>query len=70
MVNKVTYRNTQHIVETSENKKFLLKDNCQSLQGGSFCELQCTVLPAKSDSDIMFWLQSYQGLIINISLVY
>ena len=28
-----------------------------------------TVLPAKSDSDVMFCLQSYQGLIINISLV-
>ena len=29
-----------------------------------------TVLPAKSDSDVMFCLQSYQGLIIDISLVY
>ena len=29
-----------------------------------------TVLPAKSDSDVMFCLQSYQGLIINRSLVY
>ena len=29
-----------------------------------------TVLPAKSDSDHMFCLQSYQGLIINRSLVY
>ena len=29
-----------------------------------------TVLPAKSDSDVMFWLQSYHGLIIDISLVY
>ena len=27
-----------------------------------------TVLPAKSDSDVMFCLQSYQGLIINRSL--
>ena len=27
-----------------------------------------TVLPAKSDSDVMFCLQSYQGLIINSSL--
>ena len=27
-----------------------------------------TVLPAKSDSDIMFCLQSYQGFIIDISL--
>ena len=29
-----------------------------------------TVLPAKSDSDVMFCLQSYQRLIINRSLVY
>ena len=29
-----------------------------------------TVLPARSDSDVMFFLQSYQGLIINRSLVY
>ena len=29
-----------------------------------------TVLPANSDSDIMFCLQSYQGLRINRSLVY
>ena len=29
-----------------------------------------TVLPAKSDSDVMFYLQSYQGLIIDKLLVY
>ena len=29
-----------------------------------------TVLPAKSDSDVMFCLQSNQGLIIDTSLVY
>ena len=29
-----------------------------------------TVLPAKSDSDVILCLQSYQGLIIDISLVY
>ena len=29
-----------------------------------------TVLPAKSDSDVMFCLQSYQGLRINRLLVY
>ena len=28
-----------------------------------------TVQPAKSDSDLMFCLRSYQGLIIDISLV-
>ena len=32
--------------------------------------LGATVLPAKSDSDFMFCLQSYQGLKINRSLVY
>ena len=31
---------------------------------------QTIVLPSKSDSDVMFCLQNYQGLIINISLVY
>ena len=29
-----------------------------------------TVLSAKSDCDVMFYLQSYQGLIIDRSLVY
>ena len=29
-----------------------------------------TVLPVKSDSDAMSYLQSYQGLISDISLVY
>ena len=29
-----------------------------------------TILPAKSDSDAIFCLQSYQGLRIDISLVY
>ena len=29
-----------------------------------------TVLPAKSDSDVMFCLQSYQGLRIDRSIVY
>ena len=32
--------------------------------------LVSTVLPAKSDSDVMFCLQSYQGLRIDRSLVY
>ena len=34
------------------------------------CLIVSTVLPAKSDSDVMFGLQSYQGLIIDSSLVY
>ena len=32
--------------------------------------VRSTVLPAKSDSDIMFCLQSYQGLKIDRSFVY
>ena len=31
---------------------------------------QITAVPAKSDSDVMFCLQSYQGLRIHRSLVY
>ena len=31
---------------------------------------KCTALQAKSESDVMFCLQSYQGLIIDTSLVY
>ena len=31
---------------------------------------QTTVMPAKSDCDALFCLQSYQGLIIDRSLVY
>ena len=31
--------------------------------------LTTTVLPAKSDSDVMFCLHNYQGLITDISLV-
>ena len=33
-------------------------------------EPKYTVLPVKSDSDVMFCLQIYQGLRIDISLVY
>ena len=33
-------------------------------------EVSTTVLPAKSDSDIKIFLQSYQGLMIDRSLVY
>ena len=31
---------------------------------------ECTVLPTKSSNDVMFCLQSYQGLIIGRSHVY
>ena len=33
-------------------------------------EAKSNVLPVKSDSDVMFCLQSHQGLIIDRSLVY
>ena len=36
----------------------------------SYWVTKTTVLPAKSDSDIMFCLQSFQGLRIDRSLVY
>ena len=37
----------------------------------SFCIVfQYTVLPAKSDSDVMFCLKHYKELIIDSSLVY
>ena len=31
---------------------------------------RATVVPTKSDSDVVFYLLRYQGLIIDISLVY
>ena len=33
-------------------------------------DLQCTVMPAKSDSDVMFCLQSYQILRVKICIEY
>ena len=41
----------------------------KNVQNMNLCKI-VTVLPAKSDSDVMFCLQSYQGLIIDRSLVY
>ena len=35
-----------------------------------YSQFYATILPAKSDSDIMFCLQSYQGFIIDRSLVF
>ena len=43
--------------------------NKDSLVLGTFVSI-FAVLLAKSDSEVMFCLQSYQGLIIDISLVY
>ena len=39
------------------------------MHGDNNGSIYSTVLPAKSDSDVMFLLQSYQGLIIDSSLV-
>ena len=49
--------------------------SCVGLRMNIFLYVKCilvesTVLPAKSDSDIMVCLQTYQGLIIARSLVY
>ena len=48
-----------HIAKSGERK------NIQILQKNTLA-----VLPAKSDSDVMLCLQSYQGFIIERSLVY
>ena len=40
------------------------------LQMSRFETLRSTVMPAKSDGDVMFCLQSYQGIRIDRSLVY
>ena len=54
--------------------KWLCASNCRWRFKGQgyvcFKNVSFTVLPAKSDSDFMFCLQSYQGLIIDISHVY
>ena len=44
---------------TAKSVKYKYKPNISVLQYTS------TVLPVKSDSDVMFCLQSYQGLIID-----
>ena len=44
--------------------------SCFSRKASVCLHQKTTVLPAKSDSDVMFCLQSYKGLRIDISLVY
>ena len=41
-----------------------------SVLESDYSDEPATVVPAKSDSDIMFCLQSYQGLVIDRLLVY
>ena len=73
----LTYR-----MESSEDPDQLASENQADLELNCFqtgymsCHMRFmnkspfTVLPAKSDSDFMFCLQDYQGLIIDRSLVY
>ena len=56
-------------------KSFVLLDNTVETMSHWYTlpsaeNIQGTVLPAKSDSDVVLCLQSYQGLIIDGSLVY
>ena len=51
-------------------KLFLFTRHQLLLSMEALNEFTHTVLPAKSDNDFMFCLQSYQGIIIDISLVY
>ena len=47
-----------------------LKIEKMTLTNITYLKYSSTVLPAKSDSYVVFCLQSYQGLIIDRSLVY
>ena len=57
-------------------KKFILKKisrgqkSMKNFPGGKELIKKATVLPAKSDNDVMFCLQCFQGLRIDRSLVY
>ena len=64
----VLERDTSYLVQAKiENKSITIeKKRHQSKLNKS----TCTVLPAKSDSEVMFCLQSYQGFRIGRSLVY
>ena len=57
----------QNISADDKNRRLLL---WLARYGLKINRYKCTVLPAKSDSDFMFCLQSYQGLINDRSLVY
>ena len=56
-----------YIYVTGQHVNFLYE---QHLYLGICISIACTFVPAQSDSDFMFCLQSYQGLIIDRSLVY
>ena len=56
------------LMRDEPDKSFIISRPC-CFDEISYLEI-CTVLPAKSDSDFMFCLHSYQGLIIDRSLVY
>ena len=57
---------TIYTVEDGSKKKIIV-DNGEPY---TVTVTKLTVLPAKSDSDVMFCLQSYQGLAIDRSLMY
>ena len=48
----------------------LLQKAAQGLDDIQGVNIDATVLPAMSDSDVMFCLQRYQGLLIDRPLVY
>ena len=65
------HRHSELIVKNDISLKTLLQEGISEPVSSGYLvyKYKPTVLPAKSDSDIMFCLQSYQGLIINRSQV-
>ena len=65
------HRYSELILKYDISLKTLLQEGISEPVSSGYLVYKCkpTVLPAKSDSDIMFCLQSYQGLIINRSQV-
>ena len=57
------------IIESYKNERYDM-DIMQESVCSVINPIAGTVLPAKGDSDVMFCLHSYQGLITDRSLVY
>ena len=57
-------------VTVGNGKKYLSSPVLRTRKDVTTQITSTTALPAKNDSDVMFSLQSYQGLIIKRSLVY
>ena len=69
VVNLKKYNRSQKASKITQNAKKSIEPDC--LVAFFFSKLSITiVVPTKSDSDFMIGLQSYQGLIIDRSLVY